>query len=263
MLMTEEKKPAMLANVTKGRKVKPPRILLYGTEGVGKSTFASTMLSPIFIDLEDGLGNLDVVKFPIAKTWQAVLDQLSELEKQPHEYRTVVVDSLDWLEVLIWADLCEREGVDSMEKACGGFQKAYLVAKTVYWQKFTERLDALRLKGMSVCVIAHYGMATIKDPEGPEYQQKGPRLHKWACAHLCEWADAVLFAHQDYVTRKVEGASKDKPRHVATEIGPEGGNRVLRCVGSPAVVAKNRYGMPWEIPLTDWQGVRSYIVSGS
>ena len=98
---------SLLANIhAAGRAPMPPRILIYGTEGVGKSTFASAAPRPIFVQTEDGLAQIDCDKFPLAASFEDVRLALCELRTQQHDYETVVVDSADWLERMIWDKLC-------------------------------------------------------------------------------------------------------------------------------------------------------------
>ncbi len=97
---------SLLAQIQRGRTAKPPRILVHGTEGVGKSTFASQSPKPIFIQCEDGLDEIDCEKFPLATTYDDVIAALTELRTGQHDYETGVIDSADWLERLIWDKLC-------------------------------------------------------------------------------------------------------------------------------------------------------------
>ncbi len=109
-----------LKSIQTGRAPMPPRILVYGTEGTGKSTVAACTPKPIFIQTEDGLGEIDCAKFPLARSFGDVMTALEELASQPHDFETIVVDSLDWLERLIWQDVCTAENVSNIEKI--GFQ---------------------------------------------------------------------------------------------------------------------------------------------
>ncbi|MCX7701182.1 MAG: ATP-binding protein [Gemmataceae bacterium] len=111
---------SLLARVHRGRTPKPPRILLYGPEGIGKTTFGSQAPKPIFVPTEDGQDEIDCAKFLLAATLDEVLAAITDLRSQPHDYETVVIDSLDWLERLIWDKLCGQYGVSSIEKVDGG-----------------------------------------------------------------------------------------------------------------------------------------------
>jgi len=238
-----------LSRVQRGRVSKPPRILLYGVEGIGKSTFGSQAPRPIFIQTEDGLDEIDCDKFPLAANYEDVATALLTLCNESHNYESVVIDSLDWLERLIWDRVCQDSGVKNIEKADGGYARGYMHAVD-YWREVVDRLNVLRgARGMVVVLIAHTKVEKFEDPESSPYDRYSPRLHKHAAALLTEWCDAVLFA-----TRKVRTQSEDagfgRKRTVAHAIGKDGGERILRTVGGPTCVAKNRYGIVDELPLS-------------
>jgi hypothetical protein len=249
----------MLESIQTGRSNKPPRILLHGSEGTGKSTLGSQAPSPIFIQTEDGLDQIACDRFPLAKSYDDIYAALKDLRDEPHDYETVVVDSLDWLERLIFDRLCDQHGVSSIEKVDGGYGKGYTHALTI-WREFISQLDSLRNdRGMVVILIAHSKIERFEDPESSPYDRYSPRLHKNASALVCEWCDAVLFA-----TRKLRVQSEDagfnRKRSIARPIGKDGGDRILRCVGGPSCVAKNRYGIVEEIPLS-WSAFMSALTS--
>src|SRR5262249_32948606 len=112
-----------LSCVQRGRKPKPPRIMVYGVEGIGKSTFGSQAPAPIFLQTEDGLDGISCDRFPLAMSYAHVLTALGELRSEGHSYETVVIAPLDWLERLVWDRVCSDCGVSSIEKADGGFAK--------------------------------------------------------------------------------------------------------------------------------------------
>ena len=240
---------SLMTQVQRGRMAKPPRILVYGTEGIGKSTFGSQAPKPIFVQTEDGLDELDCDKFPLATNYDDVLTALTELKTQQHDYESIVIDSLDWLERLIWDKLCAQNGVNSIEKVDGGYARGYTHALT-YWREIIDQLNVLRSgRGMVVVMIAHSKVERFEDPESSPYDRYSPRLNKHAAALVSEWSDAVLFA-----TRKIRTQSEDagfnRKRTIAHAIGKDGGERILRCVGGPTCVAKNRYGITDELPLS-------------
>jgi hypothetical protein len=240
---------SLLASIQRGRTPKPPRLVVYGTEGIGKSTFAAGAPNPVFIPTEDGLDAIDCAKFPLATNYGDVRDALAELHTQPHDYETVVIDSLDWLERLIWDRVCHESGVKSIEKADGGFAKGYTAALT-YWREVVDHLNLLRNhRGMVVVLIAHAKVEKFEDPESSPYDRYSPRLHKHAAALVCEWADAVLFATRRFRTQ-TEDAGFNRKRTIAHAIGKGGGERILRCVGGPACIAKNRFGIVDDLPLS-------------
>ena len=184
----------MLETIQTGRENKPPRIMVYGQEGVGKSTFGASAPYPIFIQTEDGLGEINCCKFPLAHNVGDVLDSLTALRDEDHNFRTVVIDSLDWLERLIFDEICKEFGVRSIEKADGGYGKGYVDA-LVHWRKVIALLDELRNKrGMMVILLAHAKVERFEDPENAAYDRYSPRLHKHAASLISEWVDGVLFA---------------------------------------------------------------------
>jgi hypothetical protein len=240
---------SLLTRIQRGRTSKPPRIVLFGTEGIGKSTFASQAPSPVFVQVEDGLAEIDCAKFPLAKSFDEVTAALAALHADPHDFETVVIDSLDWMERLIWDALCRQYSVTSIEKVDGGYARGYTHALG-QWRQVLDLLNALRDdRGMAVICIAHSKVERVEDPESTAFDRHAPRLHKHACGLVCEWADAVLFAGRK-IRVQSEDAGFNRKRGVAFGLGKEGGERVLRCIGGPACVSKNRYGLPEELPLS-------------
>ena len=231
--------------IQSGRENRPPRLMVYGSEGVGKSSYAAHAPAPIFIQTEDGLGQIDCAKFPLAKSFGDVIAQLESVRDEAHEFQSLVIDSLDWLERLVWDDVCREFGVRSIEKADGGYGKGYTHALT-QWRKVVSLLEQIRDKrNMVIILIARAKVERFEDPENAAYDRYTPRLHKHACSLICEWVDAVLFA-----TRRMR---VDKDNGKASPVGADGDERVLRTNGSPAFIAKNRYSLPNEIPLS-WEG---------
>ena len=233
---------SLLQMVIVGREAQPPRIMVYGSEGVGKSTFAANAPKTVFIQTEDGLSEIDCTKLPLCTSFDDVVRQLTLIRDEDHEFGTVAVDSLDWLERLIWDRVCQDYGVKCIEKADGGYGKGYTHALT-YWRQFVNLLGEIRAKRkMAIVLLAHAKVERFEDPEHPAYDRYTPRLHKAACSLVCEWVDAVLFA-----TKRMR-VDSDTGR--AAPVGADGGERVLRSNGSPACIAKNRFGLPSEFPLS-------------
>jgi hypothetical protein len=234
----------LLDQVTCGKKQAPRRVMLYGTHGIGKSTFAANAPNPIFIQTEDGLGEIDCAKFPISQTFGEVMQALAELYTHDHQFQTVVIDSLDWLERLIWNEVCRFRGVESIEDI--GYAKGYVFALT-QWREFLEGLTALRAdKQMMVLMIAHARIERFENPETDSYDRYVPRLHRLSSQVLQEWCDEVLFATFRVFTKQTdEGFDRKRTQGVGT------GERVMRTVERPAHVAKNRLNLPEEMPL-EW-----------
>ena len=242
---------SLLQQVQKGRQPGPRRLLLYGTHGIGKSSFAAASDKPIFIQTEDGLGEIACDKFPLAESFDQVMTAISDLYTEKHAYRTVAVDSLDWLERLIWADVCRKRNVTSIEDI--GYAKGYVFALT-QWREFLEGLAALRRdKGMTIVLIAHAKIEKFENPETESYDRYVPRLHKLASAVVQEWCDEVLFATYKVHTKQTDEGFNRKRTH-----GLGTGERIVRTVERPAHVAKNRLNLPDELPL-DWNAFSPFL----
>ena len=226
-------------------------MLFYGTPGIGKSTFASMAEKPVFIQTEDGLGEVDCDKFPLSTTSDQVMKAVSELYTKEHPYQTAVVDSLDWLERLIFAEVCRKRSVESIEDI--GYAKGYVFALTL-WREFLEGLAALRRdKSMMVILIAHAKIERFENPETESYDRYVPRLHKLAAALVQEWGDEVLFATYKVHTKQTdEGFNRKRTQGIGT------GERIIRTTERPAHVAKNRLNLPDEIPL-NWSVYDQYL----
>lgn len=220
----------MLETITRGKTFGAPRILLYGMEGIGKSTFAANFPDPVFVQTEDGLGNIDCAKFPLAQSAEDAFKQLDAL-RSPNEFQTVVVDSLDWLERLIWDQVAKDAKVDSIEKI--GYGKGYVIALT-YWRKILDVLSALHAQNKIVLLLAHAVAEDYTDPEVANLKRFTPRLHKTARSLIAEYVDVILLATRQYGAAK--GDANNNPRIVRTE-------------ASPFQVAKSRYDIPAELPL--------------
>jgi hypothetical protein len=223
------------------------------------STFGSQAPNPVFIPTEDGLDEIDAAKFPTAESLADMTSALTDLRTQQHDYETVVIDSLDWLERLIWDKVCADYGVKSIDKADGGYARGYMHALT-YWRDIIDQLGQLRSqRNMIILLIAHAKIEKFEDPEASPYDRYSPRLHKHATDLITEWCDAVLFATRKFRVQ-TEDAGFGRTRGVAHAIGKDGGERVLRTVGGPSCIAKNRYGITEELPLS-WEAFVSALTT--
>jgi hypothetical protein len=234
-----------LASIKRTNALSSPRILVHGVAGVGKTTFAAGARGPVFVLTEDGLGTLDVQHFPLARKFEDVMEALAALYSEPHDFKTVVIDSIDWLEPLVWLRTCHDNGWPSIEEP--GYGKGYIAALGP-WREYLDGLNALRNeRGMTVIQIAHTEIRRFDSPEHEPYDRYQIKLHARAAALLQEHSDVVLFANYRISTVKADvGFNKKVTRALGS------GERVLYTAERPAFLAKNRFGLPDSLPLS-WQ----------
>lgn len=232
-----------LASISKTQRASaPPRIVVHGVQGVGKTTFGVSAYKPIVLPFEDGLTGIETDAFPLLTSYEDGIAALDSLITEPHEFGTAVVDSADWLEPLIWNRVARDAGKASIEEIPYG--KGYVEALT-YWRQVFDRLNALRARGMAVIVIAHTEVKRFDAPDTDAYDRYQIKLHRTAAGLLVEWADVVGFAQIETALKKEDQGFQKRVRGIAT------GRRVLRVNETPAYLAKNRYGLPDPLPL-DW-----------
>ena len=231
-----------LQSISKTRRTIAPKIVLFGPGKIGKSTFAASAPAPIAIPTEDGLSNLDVDAFPLCTSLSEVYEAIGVLLTEAHEFKTVFLDSLDWLEPLLHAHVCAVNGWESIESA--GYGKGY-VAASEEWRQVLAGFDALRNeRAMTVIIIAHEQIKRFESPMTESYDLYTLKLHQRASAVVQEWADVIGFAQYRTLTRKEDaGFNKKETKAMGT------GERLLHLQAQPSFLAGNRFGMPAEIPL--------------
>lgn len=232
-----------LASISKTtRNSLPPRVVVHGDGGVGKSTFAAGAYKPIFLPFEDGLSGLEVDSFPLLRSYQDAVDAIASLASGEHGYGTAVVDSLDWLEPLVWEKVTRDHGKKSIEEIPYG--KGYAEALPL-WRSLLDGLNHLReTRGMAVILIAHSQIKRFEAPDSEPFDRYEIKLHRGANAMVREWGDVIGFAHHETAIKKDSNGFTTRARGVGT------GRRLLRVAETPACVAKNRYSLPDVIPLS-------------
>jgi len=229
-----------LRNITSGKQERPLRVIVFGTDGVGKSSFGAAAPKPLFLCAEDGTAHLDVARFPVPHTWMEVLEAIRVLTHEEHDFKTLVVDTLDWLEPLCWQHVCQLHGKQSPEDF--GFGKGYVLAVD-QWRALLGRLDILvRNRRMNVVLLAHSLVKKVDDPQVGAFDRYQMKLHDKSSAVLREWVDAVLFARHDLKVIERNGKAR----------GMSSGNRLLHTTWTAAYDAKNRFDLPETLPL-DWE----------
>lgn len=219
----------------------PDLMIVYGPEGVGKTTFGSKAPLPVFLDLEKGARRIKgLARDDKTNTFNGVLSFIHDLTVDPHEHKTVAIDSISELERLIWNQLCLDEGVSNVEQVGGGFNKGYTVALK-YWDQIKRAVNKLQdTRNMNVILIGHSDTKTFNDPiTNSSYDRHQLKCDKKAAAFLREWVDFMGFANFVTYTKGKENALKQKAYG--------DGTRKFYTERRPAWDAKNRLCLPLEM----------------
>lgn len=232
----------MLGSVRTGKRARPRRTMIYGPHGIGKSTFAAQAEAVVFINVEDRIDDINCASLPLAKDYKAIMQQLKALATEPHEFKTVALDTADWAERRIWEHVCQEKGVESIDDI--GYGKGYKAAVTL-WDDLISALSYLRDKrDMGCIIVAHSEIIKFQNPEGDDYNSYTPKLHKLASEILQEWCDEVFYATNKVYVKTEEG---DFGKKSSKPI--DANERVIRTTKHAAWDAKNSLNMPEEIPL--------------
>ena len=229
----------MLEKATTGKVDKPHFVAIYGTPGVGKSTFAADAPKPIFIDLEDGTEAMNVTRIKPANL-EEFYNTLSELRESEHGYESIVIDTLD--------HLVDKYIVPSVEKKAGKE-----ISKMKWGSGFTaikaelalmvSRLEDLRInKRMNVILVAHAKIKATNNPSLTEdYDKFQLRMNEGAAALITQEVDTLLFANYEIFTHETE---------IGKVKGIGDGRRVIHTICMPSYDAKNRFNLPGTLPLS-------------
>lgn len=238
--------------VKTGKAPSAPRVIVYGGDGIGKSTFASQFPNPVFLDIEGGLGNLDVASIDLTeRKFAEVLEAVALLIKESHDYKTVVIDSLDWLEKKIFAAVCEEKKISSIEDVPYG--KAYVFALS-HWSRLINGLDMLRKqKHITTCLIAHAKVRQVSDPTVQAFSRWDLQLNDKAANTLKQWADIVGFASYETVVVSKQGDFGRTQVRATSD-----GSRWLWTNEEPAFDAKNRFSISDKLPL-EYAALSQYL----
>lgn len=229
-----------LASVRRGVLDTPVRVLIYGSEKVGKSTFAAGAPAPIFLGAENGTERLDVERLE-PRTWSEAVEWVSELAAEKHDYKTLVIDPVNWLEPMCWTSVCDSDGSKSIEEVGGGYGKGYTAALDK-WRELLFSVERCWRSGMNVIIVAHSQVKTFQNPEGPAYDRYEIAMHPKAAGILKQWVDAVLFARLETFAKVEKGTRKAK--------GFSTGARFVYTKPCAAYDAGARWKLPDELPLS-------------
>lgn len=233
--------------IISGKQPHARRTLLYGVHGVGKSTWASQAPSPIFLDLEDGLADINCQRTEYEpdpdKAMNNFMGSLRWLYSQTHDFRTLVIDTVDWLEALIFKEVARTHKKESISEI--GYSKGYDLA-VARWDTLFYALDSLRRdKGMHIVALCHCDVVKYTSPDADSYDRYQPALHKSSVNLWQEWCDEVLFANYRVYTKKTDEGFR-RSRTVAMGHG----ERFIQTSETPTALAKNRLGLSQQIEFT-------------
>ena len=212
-----------------------PKLMIYGLSGVGKSTLASKLKNPIFIDMEGGLNYMDVDRTPTLTSYTSALKALGELfnaaEAGKREYDTIVIDSIDWLvrKVVEKAAGIDKNKLDeTLNRSNGGYGNGKQVLENHIRTYLLPFLVKLNKQGYGICLIAHADRKVLMSPDGSDIEQIAPRIDVNTMNTFVEWCDNIFFLKKDI-----------------------SGERVLLLESDNVALAKNRLGLTGEVKLSD------------
>ena len=236
--------------IISGKIIKPQKVVIYGPEGIGKSTFAAQFPKPLFIDTEGSTSHLEVDRLPRPTSWQMLKQYIKDLKGDTMGYHTLVIDTADWAERLCEEAVCQSNGKVGIEDF--GYGKGYTYVKEEFG-RLLDSLSDLIDAGMNVVLTAHSIIRKFELPEETgaydRYELKLGQKAGNQCAALAkEWADMVLFVNY----KEIVITTKDNKKKVS------GGKRVMYTAHNPCWDAKNRHGLAEELPF-DYQGIAHCI----
>lgn len=238
--------------ITRGKIEGAQKVVVYGPEGIGKSTFAARFPDPVFIDTEGSTKHMDVARFPKLTSWAMLLEEVNQIRDTPQACKTLVIDTADWAEQLCIDQVCDKAKKNGIEDF--GYGKGYIYVAEEFG-KLLNLLEEVVERGINVCITAHAKMRKFEQPdEIGSYDRWEMKLTRNVAPLVKEWADMVLFAN--YKTFVI--ATDDK----GTKHKAQGGSRVMYTSHHPCWDAKNRHGLPEETPF-DYAVIAPFIPSGS
>lgn len=229
--------------ITRGKIESAKKVVIYGPEGIGKSTFASRFPEPVFIDTEGSTKSMDVARLPKPTSWTLLFEEIRYIMANSQGCNTLIIDTIDWAEQLCILDICSRYNKKSIEDF--GYGNGYVYEKEEFG-KLLNLLEEVVEHGINVVLTAHAQLRKFEQPdEMGAYDRWELKLGKKTSSQISplvkEWADMVLFANY----KTVAVATDDKGK----KFKAQGGKRVMYTTHHPCWDAKNRDGLPEELPF--------------
>ena len=227
--------------ISSGRLQKPIKAVIYGPEGIGKSSFAAQAPGALFIDTEGSTVHMDVRRLPTPQSWTMLLQEVDYVRRTPGLCQTLVIDTADWAERMARDHVCSTHNVKGLEDF--GYGKGYVYLYEAMGQLLNQLTDVVNV-GMNVIITAHAKMRKFEQPdELGAYDRWEMKLMKETPGMIKEWADLVLFATYETYIIKEQGKEKSNKGKA------QGGARVMHTTHHPCWDAKNRHGLPDKLPL--------------
>lgn len=238
--------------ITRGKIKKAKKVVLYGPEGIGKSTFASKFPNPVFIDTEGSTSSMDVARLPRPTSWNMLLEEVEYVKKNPEVCKTLVIDTIDWAETLCVEHICSIHNKKGIEDF--GYGNGYVYTKEEFGRFLNSLTDVIEA-GVNIVLTAHAQLRKFEQPDElgayDRWELKlGKKTQSQTSPLVKEWADMLLFCN--YKTYSI-AVDKDGKKHKA-----QGGKRVMYTSHHPCWDAKNRYGLPEECDF-DYQMIEGII----
>lgn len=236
--------------ITRGKLTCPQRVIIYGPEGIGKTSLAARFPEPVFIDTEGSTRNFDVARYPVPQCWENLIQTVQHAMNNPQNQKTLVIDTADWAEKLCAEAVCDRAQKKGIEDF--GYGKGYVFLKEEF-AKLLTYLDGCIDAGINVVLTAHAALRKVEQPdEMGSYDRWEMKLTKHCAPLVKEWADLVLFCN--YKTIVIQDENKKGKA--------QGGRRVMYTAHHPCWDAKNRHGLPPELPM-EWGAIEGIFICGN
>lgn len=246
---------------TPTKDILPPRLVIYGPPKIGKTTLASKIPNNILLDYEGGSGNVNIarLKKDEVDTYAKTMEAFRALYEDKHEFTSITIDTVDWLENVVNDEVCRLAQVKTISDIPYG--GGTVAAQNTFKTDILEALDALRKdRGMMVVLLAHESIRRYDNPTTESYDRYTLKLQEnnkgiGICSLIKEWADAILFANQETFVSKEKIAPKKEVKKAKTS-----SNIVLHTQESPAFLAGNRYNLPAQLPFT-WEALSEALTN--
>jgi hypothetical protein len=258
-----------LNDIQKGTKKMPRKVIIYGPPKLGKSTLAGSAKNAIMIPTEDRVSHIDCDKTPVMSSYWEILDVFDSLLNENNIYKTIIIDTADWLEPLIHDATVEilNENSPSDKKIKSitddhsketSFARGLKYHAVESWKKFLKRCDIMRDNGFNIIILAHDQVIKVDPPNGDSYDKSVMKIDKHALAVLEEWADVIAYYDKNVLVKQTGDGIKKKGKAVS------GKQRVLHLSGdSPAMISGNSFGLPTvTVDLDECEEIIEWILTG-